>query len=346
MAIERVTYFPGSASILRLPDRTEVLLEIVPTAVRLRKLGALGRPGDSIWEHRFSAEVRDGSPLARRALDVALESIDGAFSVDDAVRKLSEVAGPKLEALGGPQKPDDDEGGTPTIDPVELSRYQSAHPRARWVVALLAATIVIDVVAVGSGLAEVGLVSRAMNGAFITEAEATANDARQGLIGIVQMLLFVGTVVAFLVWLHRSHRNLQALHARYLRFSPGWAVGYFFIPILNLFRPYQAVKETWKASDPTALQPTAWQGSRGSSVLRWWWAFWLIMNWLGMAAFRLSLAAGDDLSVLRGASVVTVLADFFEIVAAAFAILVVRGIDRRQEEKFRRLSGAVHTVQP
>lgn len=224
MAIERVTYVAGSASIIRLPDRTEVLLEIVPSAVRLRKLGALGRPGDTIWEHRFSAGVRDGSPPARQALDVALESIDRAFSVDDAVRKPNEVAGPKLEALGGPQEPDNDDDGTPTIDPAELSIFRSAHVRANWVVALLAATIVIDVIAVGSGLAEVGLVGRAMNGAFITEAEATANDARQGLIGVLQTLLFVGTVIAFLMWLHRSHRNLQALHARDLRFTRlgGW----------------------------------------------------------------------------------------------------------------------------
>lgn len=70
------------------------------------------------------------------------------------------------------------------------------------------------------------------------------------------------------------------------------------------------------------------------------------MNWLGMAAFRIRLAAGNDLSVLHLASVTTVLADFSEVFAAALAILVVRGIDSRQEEKFRRLSGAVHTVQP
>lgn len=346
MAVQRITYVPGSASIVRLPDRTEALLEIMPTAIRLRKLGALGRPGDTLWEHRLSAEVADDSSLARQALDVALESIERAFSVDDAVRQLDEVAGPMLEGLTGPRESGDDDSGTPTVDPAELELFRSAHVRANWVVALLAATVVIDVIAVGSGLAEVGLLDRAIDGAFITEAEATANDVRQGLIGLVQIVLFVGTVVAFLMWLHRARRNLPALHARDLRFSPGWAVGYFFIPILNLFRPYQAVKETWKASDPTTLHPTAWKDSRGSSVLRWWWAFWLIMNWLGMIAFRISLAAGDDLSVLRGASVMTVLADFFEIVAAVFAIFVVREIDRRQEEKYHMLSAAVSAGQP
>jgi hypothetical protein len=143
------------------------------------------------------------------------------------------------------------------------------------------------------------------------------------------------------MWLHRSYRNLQALHAHELRFSPGWAVGYFFIPILNLFRPYQVLKETWKASDPTTLHATAWKGSRAFPVLGWWWAFWLITNWLGVISFRVSLFAGDDLSALYLASVVTAFADGTEVIAAVLAILVVRGIDRRQEEKHQILSDSV-----
>ena len=34
------------------------------------------------------------------------------------------------------------------------------------------------------------------------------------------------------------------------RFSPGWSVGWWFIPALNLLRPYQVIKEIWRGSYP------------------------------------------------------------------------------------------------
>ena len=30
----------------------------------------------------------------------------------------------------------------------------------------------------------------------------------------------------------------------------GWAIGPWFVPILNLFRPWQIAVETWEGSDP------------------------------------------------------------------------------------------------
>ncbi|MFC1995866.1 DUF4328 domain-containing protein [Chloroflexota bacterium] len=47
-------------------------------------------------------------------------------------------------------------------------------------------------------------------------------------------ILFVITAVLFYMWIHRAHRNLPSLGVSGLKYSPGWAVGGFFIPILNL----------------------------------------------------------------------------------------------------------------
>jgi len=33
------------------------------------------------------------------------------------------------------------------------------------------------------------------------------------------------------------------------RFTPGWAVGYWFVPFVNLVRPYQIVADLWLRSD-------------------------------------------------------------------------------------------------
>ena len=78
--------------------------------------------------------------------------------------------------------------------------------------------------------------------------------------------------------------------ARALITTPGWAVGSFFIPILNLFRPYQAMRDLLKAS----RQPARWRSVPDSPVVSLWWALWLIGYVVHRVAFQ--MVRGDDLS--------------------------------------------------
>jgi hypothetical protein len=83
-------------------------------------------------------------------------------------------------------------------------------------------------------------------------------------IGTSTVLLVVITIV-FSVWVVRANRNAWNLGAS-MRIRPGWAVGYFFIPIFNLFKPYQAMKDLYLAahdSDATT-----------GLVDLWWSCFW------------------------------------------------------------------------
>jgi len=99
-------------------------------------------------------------------------------------------------------------------------------------------------------MAVVGTVSRCLQIALlsgmsegISEDAAAANDARQAIISVLQLLIILATAGAFVPWLYRVHKNLSSLGARKLDCTSGWAVGLFFIPILNLFRPFQVMRE-------------------------------------------------------------------------------------------------------
>jgi hypothetical protein len=45
------------------------------------------------------------------------------------------------------------------------------------------------------------------------------------VISLLQPLLCFFTVIAFLRWIYLAHKNLPDIGARYLKCSPGWAVG-------------------------------------------------------------------------------------------------------------------------
>lgn len=97
----------------------------------------------------------------------------------------------------------------------------------------------------------------------------------EGLLGLIQLTLFITTGVTFLRWLHRAVRLAETLGAD-VGATPGWAVGYWFVPFVNLYRPYQVV--TRLAAVIGARLPSGLQG--------WWWALWLISNGLDRATMR------------------------------------------------------------
>jgi len=97
--------------------------------------------------------------------------------------------------------------------------------------------------------------------------------------------LFVLLVTSIIVlrWIYRASVNAHTV-ADDLTVSPGWAVGWYFIPIANLWKPFQAMKETWLASHFGAN----WSGGEASDLLNWWWGLWILSSLLGNASWRLS----------------------------------------------------------
>jgi len=109
------------------------------------------------------------------------------------------------------------------------------------------------VVAVGSGASEVSLLQRASEGGAISDAAAQANDARQLAILVVQLLVTVVGAVFFIRWFSAAYKNLPSLGAENLRYGPGWAVGSWFVPILNFSDPRRLLTTSGERAIPIVL---------------------------------------------------------------------------------------------
>jgi Domain of unknown function (DUF4328)/Protein of unknown function (DUF2510) len=224
----------------------------------------------------------------------------------------------------------------PTVAPV----YRSLVTPARTLFVLFAVTLVLTVVALLSDWAELSLLGRMVEDpASVSPAEADASDLLQGLIGLLQLLLYLGTGVTFLVWFWRAYRNLPVLGAKSLRFSSGWAVGAWFVPFLNLVRPKQMTDDIWRASDPAlpARPGTAWKQQRVPALLHWWWALFILSGVLGWATFRSEWGATSP-QELQTASAVTLAGDFLDLPLTILAFQVVAQVTRRQEARAGQLA--------
>ena len=119
--------------------------------------------------------------------------------------------------------------------------------------------------------------------------EFTAVDGALGLLGLVMAVGMICSIVFFSMWTHRVAANAYALGGERMEISPGWAVGWYFIPFANLVKPYQALKQVWQ---------TTFQVESISSLMPTWWALWLISNLLGNISFRLTMRGMAEASLV------------------------------------------------
>jgi hypothetical protein len=221
-----------------------------------------------------------------------------------------------------------------------LVDYRPLNWRAGMAGSFLVLSVVVCILTIGVIFLEIGLLEKAKNGQGIDEQTEMANNLRLLAVGGAAILTRILTIIFFCMWAYRAYGNLTALGAYGLRTTPGWIVGYFFIPIMQLFRPYQLHAETWKASDPDVPE---WHPgvpeAESAPIVGLWWTFWLLSLFAERAAMKFPTKENDfDSSILS--DWVTIAAELLTIAAGVFAILVVRGITQRQEEKFERLSHA------
>lgn len=196
--------------------------------------------------------------------------------------------------------------------------------------ALLAVHALMLVVAFGSSAMQYQLMRKA-EATGISDAEAEANDAREAAVGMVQLGVYLFVGVVFLSALYRANSNAHDLGAADLPYTPGWTVGWFFVPIMSLFKPYLAVRETWRASDPAHRD---WKENRGSALLSVWWTLWLS----SIVIDRVSMALGGGavtIPDLKAATAVTMFAEVVSLVLTAVAAAMLYRLFRRQEARRR-----------
>ena len=111
---------------------------------------------------------------------------------------------------------------------------------------------------------------------------------------------FAGFYVAFFVsavavcrFVFRAMRNLHLVGAPSAEMAPGWAVGWYFVPIANLFKPVEGMRQIVDGS-----REAAGKGTDDAPSLALWWGTWLTGSVVGNVAETLtdaSAALGADL---------------------------------------------------
>lgn len=250
-------------------------------------------------------------------------------------------------------QPAPDTAGQP-IDAEARSQPAAAGPvepldkRARVAIGLIALVGLTALAALWADLGRLDLANRVLDGDRVRLSEAQQVDDRTAVTSIVYVIATVLSGIAFLLWYSRAYRNTLAMGV-IGRWKPGWAVAYWFIPLMNLFRPKQVMNDIWRGSDPRMANPAGTVHFRPTTPLLWaWWLAWLV------SVFAANFATGSlgDLDAtqtaeeFRDSAIAYVVADITDVIAALLAIAVVVALTRRQQARIEIHSGGAAHEDP
>jgi len=176
----------------------------------------------------------------------------------------------------------------------------------------------------GSLLARIAQHAFASHDAMVDAA--LASDRFVGIVAALSVLTLLATYISSGFWIYRAAANVRALGARGLETSPGWSVGWYAVPFMALFRPYQAMVQIYQAS----VSPMRWRLERAPPLLPIWWAAWIVC---GLAGYAVSVMARLDRSLpsLRFWTNFQLVDICIDIAAAVLFLLVVWSVFRAQK---------------
>lgn len=217
--------------------------------------------------------------------------------------------------------------------------YASPRGRARLAEIALGVQAIALAVLAASTFQEVTLLRNIIDGeyAVMPDAEfwalADANDSRQAIVRLLYLATFIFTIFAFLMWQHRIRKNADYVGVTGLRFSMAGVIGWWFVPIMNLFRPYQVMKEMWQSNYHDVNEQPEWRDSTVSGLLGWWWGLFLVGGWVAYGAGNLRLRSDPNLLITGGW--MEIVSSAIWMLSAVIAIALVREITAFQESKQR-----------
>ena len=154
-----------------------------------------------------------------------------------------------------------------------------------------------------------------------------------GPVDYVAILAFLAILACvFLVgrWIYVSSANAHVFSDA-MAISPGWAVGWFFVPLANLVMPYQAMRETWRESHEAAGS----LDEMDMPIVGWWWGLWLATNFLGNLS---AMFGGGTAEPLESAVYVDLVASAANV---ALCLVLVRMMKRLSRTQIMASEGSV-----
>lgn len=118
------------------------------------------------------------------------------------------------------------------------------------------------------------------------EAASWFGSVALPVLAAIGEIAFFARMIVFVVWFYRARINAEGRGWPQRR-SRGWAVGAWFVPLINLWYPFQIMADIWRAGLPP-------QARQNRAVLPGiWWGSWLALTFVSGASHARAVRLGS-----------------------------------------------------
>ena len=148
--------------------------------------------------------------------------------------------------------------------------------RARWVVIVFSIHALITLTFAAAQWWQASLIGSE----DLTTEAAEQSDIIIGVVALLFLASLILNIVVFILWFRRAYANLHRLENSdsILSYTEGWAAGCWFVPFMNLVRPYTIMKEIWNETQSNIPGKIEREGLQDTDLIGWWWGAWIISN--------------------------------------------------------------------
>jgi len=186
----------------------------------------------------------------------------------------------------------------------------------------------LSIIAIVSSYLQLELLKKAQLGEFITEDQANTNDLRQQVIGILQTILYIVSVIVFLNWFRRAYGNLLRLGIKGVNHKESMAIWSWIIPIISLFRPVQIMNEIWnKTQEKIKTYDPSYLIKNGEWLIGLWWTLFILSNLVGRYILKTAFRQ-DSIDGFIISSQAQLISDAIQLSEALLVILIVSQLSK------------------
>lgn len=181
------------------------------------------------------------------------------------------------------------------------------------------------------------LIRRARSGpGSVTLHEAQrADDTLAAMSGVVG-LLYIATGIVWIIWFHRARKNVEAWGPIFQRLRPGWAIGGWICPIVNLWFPYMIARDILDDTERAPDDRTAQRHHRPLLVV-----WWLSFVTLFVFDFIERFSKADTLDELARFTDIEIAAIIARVVGVIPALAVIHRITAAQTQRIKSATTAL-----
>lgn len=258
---------------------------------------------------------------------------NNAPDVAASQKELSEVSSSKVLSaeLVAPAEPDPPKKTSSEEISIAINSLSGIAKHANIIIILY---VIVSAAAILSDFISIDFINAAMSGDrfqsdFELNQQADFVDNLSLYSDFAFLIVFAWSGIVIGRWTYRSMKNLRAMGYD-TTVSPGWAVGWHFIPVALLWMPFRAMAQIWRGSiDGTPTGDATLPGS-----MRIWWACWVLGNGISFSAFQMqeSGLAIDDFEQVKLGLGAEMLSSAMHIISALLLMSIIKRVTAAQQE--------------